>query len=311
MVWVNLQFFFDKYFKKDDKIVIACSTWPDSMFLLYEAIKTTYKDQIVACYFNHKLREESDEEEAFLEDLWTKLWFRVEIGYAYINEIKKLKPSVSIEELARKKRYDFLWVIKEIYNSPYIITAHHLDDKIETFLFNTLRWTKLTWAINMTEKQWLILRPLLNIEKNEILDYLHSNNLEYKIDSSNNENIYSRNIIRNEIIPLFPKINEKYKQNISNFWDYLYQVKYFIDYEINIFLNNSNSFKVSDFINKHEFLQNEIVRYIYQKTNNNSTIWLTQSNIKEIIRFIKTASWDSVKEIKNLKLYKKNNIISF
>jgi tRNA(Ile)-lysidine synthase len=66
---INIEDFLHKYYKKDEKIILACSTGPDSMFLLYEILKTSYKDNLVACYFNHKLRTEADEEEIFLENL--------------------------------------------------------------------------------------------------------------------------------------------------------------------------------------------------------------------------------------------------
>lgn len=66
---IDLEKFLQKHYLPNEKIILACSTGPDSMFLLYELLKTSYKDKIVACYFNHKLRTESDEEEIFLENL--------------------------------------------------------------------------------------------------------------------------------------------------------------------------------------------------------------------------------------------------
>jgi tRNA(Ile)-lysidine synthase TilS/MesJ len=66
---INIEEFLQKYYKFDEKIILACSTGPDSMFLLYEILKTSYKDNLVACYFNHKIRPEADEEEIFLENL--------------------------------------------------------------------------------------------------------------------------------------------------------------------------------------------------------------------------------------------------
>jgi len=311
MAWLNLQSFFEKYFKSDDFIIIACSTWPDSMFLLYEALKTSYKDKIVACYFNHKLREEADIEEKFLEDLWEKMWFKVEIWYRYINEIKAKRPSISLEELAREKRYDFLAVIKDIYKAPYILTAHHIDDKIETFLFNICRWTKLSGAINMRKYSQNILRPLIDIEKKDILKYLQDNKLEYKIDNSNFDTNITRNKLRLDIIPQLENINKNYKKNIYNFSEYLRDLKDFIDEEVNIFLSKNKEFKITDFNNKSLFLQKEIMRYIYYKSNWNSNIWLSSANIDEMIKFINSPNWNTKKEINNLKLYKKNNIINF
>lgn len=299
-----MQTILQKYFTPSDKIILACSTGPDSMYLLYEILKTSYKDNLVACYFNHKLRPEADEEEIFLENLWKKLWFQVEIWSANIKEIQKLYPSISTEELARKKRYDFLWVIRDIYKAPYVLTAHHLDDKIETFLFNLARGSKLTWFINMTEKLWLILRPLLHLEKSEILKYLDENKLEYRVDKTNFDNEITRNFLRNEIIPNFSKINTNFKNNISNTLSYFEELKDFIDEEIKKFLWEKDYFCIKNFNNLSNFLKKEIIRYIYFSRNWNSTIWLSEANILEILKFINWKNNKTIKEIKNLKMKK-------
>ena len=337
----NLQSFLEKYYSPDDKIILACSTWPDSMYLLYEILKTTYKDNLVACYFNHKLRIEADEEEVFLENLWKKLWFQVEIWSADIKAIHKKIPSKSIEEIAREKRYQFLNAILNIHNSKYILTAHHLDDKIETFFFNLARWSKITGLINMTEQSGAILRPLLNLEKSKILNYLDENKLEYRIDKTNFDSEITRNHLRNEVIPKFWKINLNFKENINNFMSYLENVKEFIDEEVKDFLNlnchpelvsgsiiqwkclnkcikDSRSspewqafFSLKEFKNKNLFLQKEIIRYIFFIRNWKSTIWLSESNINEIIRFINWKHNKTIKEIKNLKMKKDGDKIYY
>jgi tRNA(Ile)-lysidine synthase len=88
----------------------------------------------------------------------------------------------------------------------------------------------------MQEKSGSILRPLLNLEKNKILEYLERNKLEYKIDSSNFDTNLTRNNLRHNIIPQFEKINSNYKQNINNLSSYLEEVKEFIDNEVTKFL---------------------------------------------------------------------------
>lgn len=309
---IDINWFLEKYYSKDEPIILACSTWPDSMFILYEILKTPYKNNLVACYFNHKLRIEADQEEIFLEELWKKEWFKVEIASCDIKKIRdSLYPSISLEELAREKRYMFFWAICEIYNTKKIITWHHLDDKIETFLFNLSRWSKLTGLINMTENYWNILRPLLSLEKNDILKYLDENNLKYNIDKTNFDNDITRNHLRNEIIPKFYKLNSKFKQNFSETLKYFEDLKNYIDNDVSNFLKNNNYFKIDEFNNLWEFLQKEIIREIYYKTNNNSTIWLTSANIWEIIKFINWKNNKTIKEIKNLKMKKDWNKIYF
>ena len=157
--------FLSKYVNLWDKLVVACSAWPDSMFLVYKLLESDYKNDLVVCYFNHKTRSQTDIEEEFLRNLWKERWFIFEsTSFDFKKEIKDI-PSVSFEELARNKRYEFFEDVLRRYNSNYIFTAHHLDERIETFVFNLVRWTKLSGLINMTEKSWNILRPLINLEK--------------------------------------------------------------------------------------------------------------------------------------------------
>lgn len=327
---INIGKILEKYYNYNEPIILACSTWPDSMFLLYKILETKYKNNLVVCYFNHKLRVEADEEEKWIEDLWKQLWFTVEIAEANIKWIRdSLYPSKWLEEVAREKRYAFLNAILNIYNTNKIITWHHLDDKIETFFFNLARWSKLTWLINMTEKSSNIIRPLINIEKKQILDYLNENNLEYKIDKTNFDTNITRNKLRHDIIPLFENINSNYKTNINNLISYLEEVKKNIDEQVAYFLKeqwiiifNSLEYKINtleinwyfyikDFNCLTTLIQNEIIKYIYYISNWNSTIWLSESNISEVIRFINWKNNKTIKEIKNMKLKKDNKIIIF
>lgn len=336
----NIKTFLEKYYKKDEPVILACSTWPDSMFLLYQILQTSYKDNLVACYFNHKLRVEADEEEVWIENLWKKLWFKVEIAEAKIKEIRdKFYPSSWLEEVARNKRYEFFNAILNIYKTDKIITWHHLDDKIETFFFNLARGSKLTGLINMTEcsipspeGEGLdsgILRPLLNITKKEVLNYLEENNLEYKQDLTNFDTEITRNYLRHEIIPKFEKVNSNYKTNINNLISYLEEVKNHIDNGIQNWLKeqaiqifNSAKYKINtleiygyfyikDFNKLSSLLQKEIIRHIFYISNWNSTVWLSEANILEVIKFINWKNNKTIKEIKEMKLKKENEIIVF
>lgn len=311
---LNLEKFLSKYYKPNEKIILACSTWPDSMFLLYKILETKYKDDLIVCYFNHKLRSEADLEELFIEELWKKLWFKVEIAEADIKKIRdELYPSKWLEEVAREKRYAFLNAILNIYNSDKVITWHHLDDKIETFFFNLVRWSKLTGLINMTEKSGAIFRPLLNTEKKDILKYLDENKLEYKIDKTNFDTDITRNKLRHDIIPKFEEINSNYKNNLNNLISYLEEVKENLDKQVSDFLNRyqNKEFNIFDFISLSSLLQKEIIRHIFYISNWKSTIWLSEANITEVIKFINWKGNKTVKEIKKMKLFKDNKVIKY
>jgi len=330
---LNIQTFLEKYYSKDEKVILACSAWPDSMFLLYKILETEFKENLVVCYFNHQTRPETDDEEKFLEEMWKKEGFAVEVASCDFEKIQKLYPSKSFEELAREKRYQFFDAVLDIYKTDKVLLGHHLDDKIETFFFNLARGSKLTGLINMREcdnweKKW-VLRPLLELEKTDILKFLDKNKLKYFIDSSNEENTYTRNKLRNTIIPKFEEVNSSYKKNIKNTINYFEQVKEFIDSEVKIFLEeqwilifNSGKYKINtlniygyfyieDFNKKSQLLQKEIIRHIYFISNNNSTIWLSEWNIKEVIKFINWKNNKTVKSIQKLEMKKENTIIIY
>lgn len=183
------------------------------------------------------------------------------------------------------------------------MTAHHLDDKIETFFFNLARGTKLTGLINMTENYGNILRPLLHLEKSQIIKYLDENNLEYRIDKTNFDNDISRNHLRNELIPKFHKINSKFKQNIENTLLYFEDIKNHIDQEVEKFLQafsseNGKYFEITIFNSLSSLLQKEVIAHIFYISNGNSTIGLSEANISEIIKFINGKNNKTIKEIK-------------
>jgi len=331
----NIEKFLKKHYTKEEPIIIWCSAGPDSMFLLYQILKTDYKKNLVVCYFNHKTRPETDEEEQFLEELCKKENIAFETASCDFEKIKKLYPSKSFEELAREKRYQFFDAILWIYKTDKILLAHHKDDKIETFFFNLARGSKLTGLINMIEKSWAILRPLLNLEKAEIQDYLDKNNLKYFIDETNSNIEITRNYLRNEIIPKFYKVNSNFKQNIINTLNHFEEIKDFLDLEVKQFLNTQDEkikntkkyakiyeifkevdsykwwFFIEDFNNLKELLKKELIRYIYYISNNKSTIGLSEANISEIIKFINWKNNKTKKEIKWLKMFKENEIIVY
>lgn len=326
----NLELILEKYFTPDEPIIVGCSTGPDSMYLVYHILQTKFAKNLVVGYFNHKLRIEADDEEKFIENLGKKLNFQVEIGSADVKKIRdSLYPSLGIEEVARNKRYAFFNALCNIHHTNKVILAHHLDDKIETFFFNLARGTKLTGLINMTEFSGGIIRPLLHLKKSDILEYLNTHNLEYKIDQSNFDTTLSRNFLRHDIIPKFENINSKYKENIANMMEYFEEVKNHIDTEIQDFLYEQgiqifNSakyrintleiygyFYISAFQKLTPFLQKELIRHCFYVANEKSTLWLTSANIDEIIRFIGGKNNKTIKEIKNLKMRKENEIIIF
>lgn len=122
---------------------------------------------------------------------------------------------MSIEMTARKYRYDFLHRVRDETQARYILTAHHLDDRIETAVFHLIRGTKLGGIHALRELSHDgILRLLLSIPKSEIIEYATLHDISYREDSSNTDTEYLRNKIRHDILPEFSSINSEYRENI-------------------------------------------------------------------------------------------------
>ena len=202
--------------KKNEKILIAFSGGPDSVFLynLLDFLKEEYFLEISLIYINHNLREDVGNDLKFVKNFSEEndvpLYVKSVNVKKYATENKK-----SIELSARELRYEAIEKVLQNINYDKIATGHNLDDNIETFIFRLLRGTSLKGLKGIPEKRENIIRPILQFEKKEILNCLQENKKNYIIDYTNNENDYTRNYIRNEIFPMFVNINPNFRNKIN------------------------------------------------------------------------------------------------
>lgn len=303
--------FLQKYeISQNTPIVIACSWGPDSMYLLSEVMKIHPKKWIIVAHFNHSLRgAESDGDEIFLRDFCESNHLIFESAKKDITSIAK-EIKKWIEETARIERYVFLGQVRERHGAKYILTAHHLDDSIETLMFNLIRGSKIHGLMGVPEKNNYILRPLLSISKTEILKKLEEENTPYRLDSTNTDDIYLRNHLRLNIISEFERINPEYRKNMASLMNYMKELGDFIDTQVWIFLRGESSFGVEDFQILSPFLQREVIRYLYEQANN-GTIGLSEGGIAEIIRFTGDKGNYTKKELGKLCLEKRNGRVYF
>lgn len=200
--------------------------------------------------------------------------------------------------------------IRVQYNAQCILTAHHLDDSIETVLFNLIRGAKIHGLTGISEQNKYILRPFLHISKSEILEKLKKENISYRTDSTNTDDRYLRNHLRLNVISEFERINPEYRKNLDSFMGYMGELRDFIDAQVEVFLRGESSFLVEDFQILSAFLQREVVRYLYEKANS-GTIGLSEGGIAELIRFMGDKGNYTKKELGNLRLEKKNGKVYF
>lgn len=195
-----------------DKIVVGVSGGPDSICLLnvLNNLKDVLKFEIFVAHINHMIREEADSETEYVRGFCKKIG--VECFVKRVDVIKLAdKCKMGTEETGRKIRYDFFREIKQKTNSNKIATAHNLNDNAETVLMNIIRGTGSSGLKGIEPLKQDLIRPIIKCKRDEIENYCNILNLNPKFDKSNDENIYTRNKIRNLLLPY---LKENFNPNI-------------------------------------------------------------------------------------------------
>ena len=198
-----------KNIEKNKVIAVALSGGKDSICLIDLLLKSAKEKNLTikAVNIDHSIRgEESVRDSEFVKDYCKKVG--VELRFFKVDAVKYSKENgLSVEEGARLLRYNaFETLLKEKFCNV-IATAHHLSDNFETVLFNLFRGTSTKGLIGIPDKRDGFIRPLINVTKKEIDDYVLKNNLPFVEDSTNSNTDYTRNYLRCEVIP---KILEKF-----------------------------------------------------------------------------------------------------
>lgn len=209
----------NKLIENNDKLVVAVSGGPDSMCLInsllnikeYILYKYSIKYTMCIAHFNHKIRKESKQEKEYVKE-YAKI-NNLEFCYKEENIIEMAKETkTTIEECARNQRYIFLNDILEKTNSNKIVVAHNQNDNVETILLNIIRGSGIQGLVGMTYRFKNIIRPMLDITKEEVLKYCEEKNINPCIDKTNFSEEYKRNKVR---LKLIPYLKEEYNQNIE------------------------------------------------------------------------------------------------
>ena len=218
--------------KQGGRVIAALSGGSDSVCLLY-ALHSIKKYDIVACHVNHMIRPgEADGDERFCKDLCQKMQIPLEIGKFDVLKIAKEKKQ-STELAAREVRYEFLKSVCKKYNADTLATAHNKNDNAETMIGNYIRGSGLLGLCGIEpkreEENIFIVRPILCMDKEEILTYLKESRQKFVTDSTNLKADCTRNKIRLELIkyiekslnPNFVKTITKSAESIKNDNDFI------------------------------------------------------------------------------------------
>ena len=303
----DVYYFLKEYLKDEITIVCATSGGVDSMVLLNLLLE--YKNiKIICAHVNHNLREESFEEYEFVKKFCEKN--NVVFEGITLDKIT----NGNLESEFRNKRYEFFDKIVNKYNAKYLFTAHHGDDLVETILMRMVRGSSLDGYSGFNKissrNNYKILRPLVYLNKNQIYEYALRNNIEYREDKTNESDDYTRNRYRKYILPKLREENKnvhlkflKFSQELSESYEF---INNFVD---QIYNKCCNGYKLNlDMIRDSDiFILRKIIYKLLKSVYNNKISYISDNNILEIIKIIKSnrpnLSVDLPLDIKAIKNY--------
>lgn len=276
-------------FKKNDKIVVGCSTGPDSMALvdMLLKIRNKYDLNIIIAHVNHNVRKESYEEAEFIKN--------------YCLENNLIFETMTIEEYgddnfhneARNIRYRFFENIVYKYEADYLMTAHHGDDLMETILMRIVRGSNLNGYSGFKPivdmDNYKIVRPLVTYTKKELEDYDIENNVKYYIDSSNSKDKYTRNRFRKYMLPFLKSEDKDVHLKFLKFSKSLEDAYRFIDKTKNNAIKRciiDDKIMIDKFLLEDEFIQREILYYILSDFYQDDLILIGDRHIDNILKLI-------------------------
>ena len=282
--------YLDNLLKSDDIVVLGCSGGPDTMALLNILLgfRTKKNLRIVCAHVNHNIRPESAEELLFLKDYCKKnhVIFESMVISKYGDD--------NFHNEARNIRYHFFEELVFKYNASYLMTAHHGDDLIETILMRIVRGPTLVgysgFAKEVKKDNYTLVRPLITVTKQDILDYLKALDVPYVLDASNSSSKYTRNRYRKEIIP-FLKIEDsrvhekflKYSNTLLMYDKYINKITAGI---ISNVYDGNGSLNILEFKKLDEVLQNKIIYYILEKYYPDDLILIRDAHVDLIKKLI-------------------------
>ncbi|WP_435254146.1 tRNA lysidine(34) synthetase TilS [Tenacibaculum sp. A30] len=217
-------------FFKSKKLLIAISGGVDSVVLTHLLHQLNFDISLAHC--NFQLRgKESDKDEEFVKNLGKKLGINTYVTRFDTNEYADSN-KLSTQLAARELRYNWFDKLSKEYSFEHLLTAHHADDNLETFLINLTRGTGLEGLTGIPPINGNIVRPLLVFSREEILNYAKQNNIEWREDESNSETKYLRNKIRHQVTPILKELNASVLKNFNKTIDHLKESQQIIDDKI-------------------------------------------------------------------------------
>lgn len=291
--------------KYGDSIVVGVSGGPDSMALLHvlSRIKKALDIQIICAHVHHNIRKESDDEKQFVERFCAQNnilfeWYKIE-DYGDDN----------FHNEARSIRYNYFGTIIEKYKSKYLLTAHHADDLIETILMRIVRGSTLRGYSGFSKivemDNYKIIRPLIEVTKEEIINYNKSWKISSVFDKSNEKDVYTRNRFRKYIVPEFKREDSKVHEKFLKFSETLLEYNNYINKQVRNKIKNiykEGVLNIELFLKEEKIIQMKLIYYILEGIYQDDLMLITDRHAKIIHQLI-------LSDRANAKIHLPNNVV--
>lgn len=249
--------------KKEDKILVALSGGADSVCLCVVLKELDYN--IGAAHINHKIRDEADSDMEFVKELCMKLGIPLYILEKDVKAIAQ-KEKISEEVAGRNIRYSFFAETAEKFGYNKIAVAHNRNDNAETMLLNLLRGSGSKGLCSIPKVRDNIIRPLIDVKREEIESYLKQKGQDFVTDKTNFECDYTRNKIRNQAIPVLMEINPRFLDSCARTSEIAKEENDFLDMcaQKLVELGETAYINKKEFLNAHKAIKARAIHFAYE-----------------------------------------------
>ncbi len=272
-----------------DVVAVGVSGGPDSMALLDLLIRLKEELDliVIVCHVNHNVREESKIEEEYLRE------FCREKGLQF--EFMKITNygDDNFHNEARTIRYNFFDRVCKENNAKFLMTAHHGDDLIETILMRIVRGSTLKgysgFSKSIDRGDYVILRPLISVTKENLADYCKKQHIKYFIDKSNSKDTYTRNRYRKYVLPFLKSEDANVHEKFLKFSETLIECNSYIDREVSHIINRvlvDGVLYIGKFLELDHLIQVKIIYNILEKIYGDDLFIVTNTHVKLIMDLV-------------------------
>ena len=301
--------------KYKDTVVVGVSGGPDSMALLHiiNQVKKELDLFVIVAHVNHNVRKESDGEKEFLKKYCDSLGL-----YFDYMKIENYGED-NFHNEARTIRYNYFDKVCLNYGATYLFTAHHADDLMETILMRIVRGSTLKgysgFARCIERENYKIVRPLITLTKEEILQYDKENNIPYVTDKSNEKDVYTRNRYRKYILPFLKNEDPKVHTKFLKFSETLIEYNDYIQKEINQVMTKvfkEGILDIEKFLKLEHLVQSKIIYNILEQIYGDDLLIVSDVHVNLLFKLIKSEKANSIVHFpNNVKAIKSYNELTF